>query len=236
MTFNVSDESIANVVWENSIKDGIYIYGQKAGKTTITITDFDEPGAIATLNVTVTPKTRVKAISLDKNHIEGKIGKSYDILATITPDNAQEKYIHWTSSNENVATVGWAGGNSSIGIVKTVGTGTATITAKTLDGGYIAQCTVNVTTIPVEGIEITTRAKMNYYKGEKIQLEYRITPYDATNQKVTWKSDNTDIATVDSNGLVTFINGIKYKNVHITVTTNDGKFTDTIGLYCVPEQ
>ena len=61
------------------------------------------------------------------------------IKATVTPSNATNKAVTWTSSNENVATV------SVRGVVTAVSAGTATITATTMDGGFAATCTVTVT-------------------------------------------------------------------------------------------
>ena len=61
------------------------------------------------------------------------------IKATVTPSNATNKAVVWTSSDENVATV------SAKGVVTAVSAGTATITATTMDGGFAATCTVTVT-------------------------------------------------------------------------------------------
>lgn len=234
INYKYSNEGIAGVGWNGSFDGNIYIYGYKAGTTTITITDLDDPGPSVKIYVTVTPKTRVNNLTLDTKTINGFVGKSYDIKATLTPSNAQEKFIYWTSSNPLVATVTWGGGDPSTGIVKAVGKGTAIITAKSKDGGYQASATINVSPIEVKGIEITTRASLNYHEGDTLQLKYKINPFDATNQKVTWKSSNTTIATVDEKGLVTFHKGIAGKNVNITVTTEDGNFSDKITLYCVP--
>lgn len=234
MVFSQSNE-IVGISWKSTLKDGFYITGNKAGTTVLTITNLDMPGASATLHITVTPKTAVQGITLNKTHIDGKIGKAYELNANITPSNAQVQYVKWTSSNEKVATIFPPNMNKNI-MVNAVGEGTATITATTYDGNFVATCTITVSAIPVQGIEITTSIKMNYYKGETLQLKYRITPYDATNQKVTWTSSNTEIATVDSNGLVTFIKGIVAKNVVIKVTTEDGKYSDYVTLYCVPDK
>lgn len=237
VSFSQTNE-IVGISWNASLEDGFYVRGNKPGTTTITITNSDMPGASATLKVTVTPKTTVEGISLDQTHIDGKVGYAYHVIATITPANAQEKYVTWKSSNENVATVFAPAMQSQEASISAVGVGTATITATTYDGGFVASCNITVTAIPIERIEITTSTKLNYYKGETLQLNYRILPYDATdrNQKVIWSSDNTEIATVDSNGLITFIKGIAFTNVTITVTTADGKYTDYVRLYCVPDK
>ena len=84
-------------------------------------------------------KTNVSGIKLDKNTISLYVGKSIQLNATITPNNATDKSVIWKSSNKNIATV------SSNGKVTAIATGNATITATTVDGNYIATCKVSVT-------------------------------------------------------------------------------------------
>ena len=66
------------------------------------------------------------------------IGDTETLTATILPDNADNKNVKWSSSDENVATV-------TNGVVTAKAAGTATITVTTEDGGYTASCTVTVT-------------------------------------------------------------------------------------------
>ena len=212
----------------------IYIYGNKAGTTIITVTDLDDPGPSAKIYVTVTPVTRVNNLTLDTQEINGFIGHVYYINATITPTNAQNQFIHWSSSEPEVATVTWCGGDPSRGQVTALREGTTTITAKTDDGEYQASVTITVSPVKVQGIEIITDKKLNYYAGETLQLEYRITPYDATNKNVIWSSSAPSVATVDANGLVTFHDKIGGHHALITVETEDGNFSDKINLYCAP--
>ncbi len=81
---------------------------------------------------------------------------------------------------------------------------------------------------PVTGVEITqhpTPAEAdNIYIGSKFQLGATVKPANATDKSITWKSSNTKIATVTNKGVVTAKKGGKCT---ITVTTNDGGFTDT---------
>ena len=110
------------------------------GTTTITVTTADG-GHTATCEVTVTPpaKTPVTSVTLDKTSLTLDVGGSDTLAATVKPDDATNKAVKWSSSNENVATV------DQNGNVKAVGAGTATITAAASDGsGKTATCEVTV--------------------------------------------------------------------------------------------
>lgn len=79
----------------------------------------------------------VKSINISKKSVSLKKGETTTLTATVSPSDARNKSVTWSSSNTSVATV-----NSS-GKVTAVGKGTATIIAKTEDGGKSATCTVN---------------------------------------------------------------------------------------------
>lgn len=96
---------------------------------------YDE--ATYTISGTKTENINIKGISLDKTRLTLKIGSSYTLTATITPSNATDKLIRWTSNNEDIATV-------TNGKIVAKSSGTATITATTNDGGYTAICEVTV--------------------------------------------------------------------------------------------
>ena len=94
----------------------------------------------STYTMTGTKKTEisVESVSLDKTSLSIEEGSSYTLSATITPSDATNKLVDWTSDNENVAKV-------ENGKVTAVSVGTATITAKTNDGEHTASCKVTVT-------------------------------------------------------------------------------------------
>ena len=81
---------------------------------------------------------RVSSISLSKSTLELTVGDQASLDATISPDNATNKEITWTSDNEAVATV------SAEGVVKAIKAGMANITATTVDQGKSASCAVTV--------------------------------------------------------------------------------------------
>ena len=81
---------------------------------------------------------RVTGVSLNTSATQVKVGYQITLTATITPSNATNKSVSWTSSNTSVATV-------TSGKVKGISEGVAVITCKTNDGGYTATCQVTVT-------------------------------------------------------------------------------------------
>ena len=82
--------------------------------------------------------TPVSSVSLNKTELELSHGESSTLVATVLPDNATDKSVSWSSSDESVATV------SSTGIVTGVAAGSAVITVTTSDGGKTATCSVTV--------------------------------------------------------------------------------------------
>lgn len=152
----------------------------------------------------------VSGVALNKKVATVNVGKKVTVKATVTPANADNKTLVWTSSNTKIATV-------SNGVVKGVKAGRAIITAKTTDGSNIsATCTVTVKQ-PVTRISLSKKATM--YTGKKLTLKAKVNPANASNKALTWKSSNTKIAKVASNGVVT---GVKAGTVKITATAKDG--------------
>lgn len=152
----------------------------------------------------------VSGVALDKKVATINVGKTVTVKATVTPANAANKTLSWTSSNTKIATV-------SNGVVKGVKAGRVVITAKTTDGSNIsATCTVTVKQ-PVTSISLSKKATM--YTGKKLTLKAKVNPANASNKALTWKSSNTKIAKVASNGVVT---GVKAGTVKITATAKDG--------------
>ena len=142
------------------------------------------------------------------NLVAGADGRQ--LVATTTPDNALLDNLTFTykSSNETVATV------DENGLVTPLKAGTATITVTaqavvTTNGMALfttratAKCTVTVTdnTIPATNIELDASSK-TMTVGEKAKLTATVKPDDSTD-KVTWKSKNDKIVSVDENGNIT---------------------------------
>ena len=83
-------------------------------------------------------KINVTGVELNKTSLSMNVGETSNLVATVKPENAQNKNVKWTSSNENIATV------NEEGIITAVAEGEAKITVTTLDGNYTAECNVTV--------------------------------------------------------------------------------------------
>ena len=156
----------------------------------------------------------VSGITLNKTALSLVTGASESLVATISPSNATNKNVEWTSSNTNVATV------DTTGKVKAVSAGSATITVKTKDGAKVATCNVTVKNpvISVTGVTLNKTA-LNLVTGASESLVATISPSNATNKDVEWTSSNTNVATVDTAGKV---KAISTGSAIITVKTKDG--------------
>ena len=155
----------------------------------------------------------VSSVKLNKSELSLYTGQSEPLTATVTPNDATNKKVTWSSDNESVATV-------NDGVVTAVGAGKATITA-TADGKS-ATCTVTVTaaTVPVTGVTMN-KTSTSLYVGDTETLTATVQPGNASNQTVTWSTSDASVATVE-NGVV---RATGRGTATITVTTVDGGFT-----------
>lgn len=162
------------------------------------------------------------------------VGRSVTISAVITPDDATDKSVTFTSSNPEVATVEYtkSENNYSLALLKAVGPGKATITATANDGsGVKAEAEVDILPeghIAVTGVSLDTEG-VEIYVGATMTVKALIEPADATNKNVTWTIGNPEIATVNE-GVVT---GVAEGDTTLTVTTVDGGFTARIPVKVV---
>lgn len=102
-----------------------------------------------------TAPVSVTGVSVSPTNMTLEVGKTSTITATVSPDNATNKNVNWTSSNTSVATV-------SDGVVTAVAEGNATITATTVSGGYTASCTVKVVGKYPEGTFVNDVKVLSY--------------------------------------------------------------------------
>lgn len=215
-----SNATNANVTWSTSasgvatVSNG-KVTAVKAGTATITATSADGSNKSASCTVTVTAKNvAVTGVAFTEKTASVVEGEKVTLKITITPDNATNKGIKYTSSDTKVATV------DANGTVTGVKKGKATITVTTEDGGKTDKCEVTVTgkPTPVTSVKIN-RSVLNLEIGEAAILVATVSPTDATNKNVTWSTSDESICTVDQNGEVT---GVKVGTVKITATTEDG--------------
>jgi uncharacterized protein YjdB len=201
------------------------VTGVAEGPVTITVTTADG-GKTATCNVTVLPPIRVDSVSLDMPTLTLFVKGNGLITPTVIPDNAYNKSINWTSSDNTKVTV-------INGTVTGVAEGEATITVTTRDGGKTATCKVTVNPVPVSDVtlDITT---LNLPEGDIRFLTPSVLPANATYTTVSWSSDNNSVATVSDDGMVT---ALAQGTATITVTTNEGDFSDdcVVSVGVMPE-
>ena len=220
-----SDESIATVDQDGKVT------AVKEGVAVITVTT-EDGGKTATCEVTIKKKEEpapepipVVGVSLDKTELTLIEGETADLVVTVTPDDADNKDVIWSSSDESIATV------DQHGKVTAVKEGVAVITVTTEDGGKTAICEVTIkkkeepAPDPIVVVDIKLDPKyMVLEEGETDMLVATVTPSDADNKNVTWSSSDESIATVDQNGKVT---ALKKGTAIIKVTTEDGEKTAT---------
>ena len=142
-------------------------------------------------------EVKVTGISLDKTGIEMVEGETATLTATVTPSDATNKSITWTSNAPGIAKV------NDNGKVTAIKAGEATITATTKDGGKTATCKIKVIplTVPVESVSLDiTEAEMT--EGDELILKATVLPENATTKTVTWTSSDDNIAAVDESGKV----------------------------------
>ncbi|MGE5404166.1 MAG: Ig-like domain-containing protein, partial [Candidatus Saccharibacteria bacterium] len=146
--------------------------------------------------------------------IEGK--GEWVLTAEVLPANADNQKVRWDSSNEDVAEV-------HSGVVFPLSPGRAVISAVTEDGGFIDECEVFVEEfIPVRKVRIDPDSKVLSAKQPFVALEAWLDPEYATNQVITWKSSNEQVARVDKDGIVRAI--AKGKAI-ITAVADEGLVT-----------
>ncbi|MBD5508394.1 MAG: hypothetical protein HDR05_10205 [Lachnospiraceae bacterium] len=221
----------------------------KAGTAKVTLRGIGDYGGTKTYNFKILKKpylkNSVKGIRLDNNaltlsmiELQGESSQKGVLTATITSQSEQKianPTIIWTSSNNNIATVGNIQNNTpfidsttnvmtatSTARIKAKKEGTVTITALSQDGNKKATCKVTITNKPVfteEGQTIQENIGTTY----QLNLQYAQTDDTAgANANVRWESSNPKAVSVDNDGLLT----MKEAGVAvITVTVSKYKFT-----------
>ena len=223
-----SNATNKNVTWLSSntavatVDSNGKVTAVDSGTAMITVTTADG-GKTAACAVTVTVPVTGVMLSLGSYTFVDAIGAGVLLTATVFPANATNKNVTWSSSNTAVATV------NSTGNVIAVASGSATITVTTADGGKTATCTITVT-VPVTGVTLS-KTTTTLSVGNAEALVAIVAPSNATNKNVTWSSNSTAIATVDSAGV---IKAIAPGIAMITVTTADGGKTATCAVTVEP--
>ena len=212
MVWTSSDESVATVVQN---MNALYpleaiVVAHKVGKATIKAEAQDGSGMSATCEVEVTP-LMVSDFSLLTASVVKTIPTQLE--AKVSPAEADNKKLKWTSLMPDIATV------TEDGMMTGLKMGTAKVKAETTDGSNLSNTfEVQVTGLPVSTISLPQ--ELSIVKTESMKLEYSILPLASDNQKLKWSSNATYIASVDeSTGVIT---AHKVGDAVITATATDG--------------
>ena len=177
----------------------------------------------------VKPTVSVTGVSLNKTSATLTEGNTTTLTATVSPSNATNKAVTWSSDNTGVATV------DNNGKITAKATGTANITVKTANGGKTATCKVTVVkpTVSATGVSITNKPSylaLDYASSDNdtFQAQISVKPSNATNKEVTWTSSNTNAVTVDTNGKV---KATGRGMATVSCTTKDGGYKDSFDVW-----
>ena len=147
-------------------------------------------------------------VELNESQITLNKGDTYNLIMSVTPDDFTDA-VTWKSTDTDVVTV------TETGVIKAVGTGTATV--KLTVGNVSTSCRITVLQ-PVTSISLD-RSSISLDSADNYQLSAYIYPSTASNKNVVWESSDPSVATVDDNGMVT---ALKKGTAKITVKAMDG--------------
>ena len=205
VTWSSSNPSVATV---NS--SGVVTADSVEGSTTITVRTVDM-GFTATSSITVV--IGVKSVTLNTGSFSLLKGATFQAVAIISPSNAANKTVSWSSAVSNIATV------SNTGLITAVNNGTGVISVFTQDGNKTASMIIRVTTA-VASVRLN-QTTVSLARSATYQLVPTILPSTASNTAVTWSSSNSAIASVSSTGL---LRGVAIGSTTIVARTVDGNF------------
>ena len=145
-------------------------------------------------------KQDVAGISLAQSSATLKINSTLSLKPIISPTNASNQTIIWSSGNENVAKV------SDSGVITAIAAGTSGIMGRTVDGNYLVYCIVYVSE-QVDSITLNQNSLKVKLGDPSVILSAKVMPENQKAKNVTWTSSNPMVANVDSNGKVTPTSG-----------------------------
>lgn len=219
LTWTSSNPNVATVDSYGKVTAVNYYDSYYGNTARITVTAYSSSGYTVSDYCDVTVGSSTVSVSASSNSI------SAGGAVTFTVDNYwaynSSYYFSWSFSGATVS----SGSGSSITVYAASGVSsiTATVTVYSYSNGYPVAyssprtVTVSGSTVYVTGVTINGNPYVGV--GYTTQLTANVTPNNATNKSVTWKSSDTSIATVSSSGVVT---GVKQGSATITATTTDG--------------
>lgn len=223
---NTNIVSITNTTDGTTLTSTAEIRANNVGTTTVTASALDGTGKSVVFTVTVNynnTSVSTTGVKLPKSEVVLGLSEAVTLTANVSPSDATNQSLTWSSSDTNVATV------TALGTIRAVGYGTATIRVRTADGTYSDTCYVRVlyNRNKVTGVTLSDEylnMDLNSYK----YLTETVSPSYADYKDVSWSSSDEAVATVSTSGRV---KAVGYGSAIITVNTNDGAYTDSCVIY-----
>ena len=229
------DRTIATVASTETINPGSKISQVKAlikgvsrGSTDIHLkVYYTDNAATEDAHLSVNVKSHIDSITLNEKQVDGKADGSFQLLATVkykdgtTTINDGVTYTQTSFGDEPVVSV-----DPVTGLVKFLKPGKATVTATVSDSvdKKEAECFFNIE-VPIKDIELDHK-DVQITIGETISIKAIITPFDATNQTVTWETSDKSVATVefaDNDSINVKVTGVAHGTATIICKAADGQ-------------
>ena len=211
------DATIKNIEWRSRqpqtavVDQNGMVTGAARGNAVIEAVAKDGSGIVGTMNITVTQD--VTSIVFRQTDATVATGRSIRVYVDVFPNNANNRRVVWTSSDETIATV-------REGTITGRKAGTCVITCASESNPEVTA------TIPVQVIQMVTditvqtpQEALSFYIGQSIQLDWTVMPEDASIKAVTFSSRRPGVAVVDENGVVT---GVAKGDAYIDIKATDG--------------
>ena len=196
------------------------------GTATITVTTVDGGYSATCVFTVIAAIVRVTGVNITNTlPLEVDQGNTVQMTFEVTPADATDKTVSWSSSDEDVLIV------SPTGLVTGTGAGVAQVTATTNDGSFTSSVDVTVINrnIAVTSVAWAADSPTSVPAGHQAQTKIVILPADATNKNVLYNSSNTAAVTIDTDGI---IYGQAGGTSTLTVTTEDGGKIATMQVTC----
>ncbi|WP_322044743.1 Ig-like domain-containing protein [Paraburkholderia sp. J67] len=157
---------------------------------------------------------KVTSVILNVSALTLDAGSTYALTATVSPSNASNPGVTWSSAAPAIASV------DASGQVTAIAEGSAVVTATTADGGFVARATITVqpAAIAVTGVTLAPTT-LTLAPAQSAALTASVQPANATSTTLTWASSDSQVASVTNGGTVTCgATG----SATITAATSDG--------------
>ena len=224
-TVEPADATDKTVVWSSDspeiaeVDQEGNVTAKSAGEAVITAVSGDVSG---TCTVVVSKRIiPVTSVAVIPEYVELTEGDSKALMVRIQPSDATDKTVVWSSDAPEIVEV------SDGGRITAMSEGTAVITATS--GDVSGTCTVVVSKpyIPVSSVKINL-SSLELTQGEVVSLTVTVEPANATDKTVVWRSDDSDVASVDQEGNVT---AVSQGNTVITAECGDMSATCVVTVF-----